>query len=481
MNFIYFNPDEMRADVAACYGHGVVKTPNLDRLAAEGVRYDQCHVQHTVCTPSRCSFMTGWYPHTRGHRTLWHCLRPDEPNTLKYLKQNGYDVFLLGKNDLLAQESYDDSVSRVFTPKSWGKGGAKYDEDDPHYWNFLVGAIDDHPRDYQRVMQAAKLIREHKEGDKPFMIYLPLLFPHCPYHAPEPWHSMYKAEDLPPLRPAELEGKPDFHRLIRRYRRIDEYSQDDLREVMAKYLGMVSYVDYLLGIILDALDDSGHVDDTSLFFFSDHGDWAGDYGLVEKWPSGLDDCLTRIPMVVRTPGNKAGHVVAEPVECFDIVPTTLELAGIELKHTQYGRSMMPQLKGEAGDADRAVFAEGGYNAHEPHCFEGKAEDGVCADSKNIYYPKGLQQQQVPESVRRSTMIRTRSHKLIRRPGGEHELYDMVKDPQELENIFGRPEVEDIQRELTLRMLDWYIETADAVPFDIDPRDHPVKLMEPCEV
>jgi choline-sulfatase len=110
MNFILFNPDEMRAESAGCYGHPVAPTPNLNRLASEGTRFDQCHVQHPVCTPSRCSFMTGWYPHVRGHRTLWHMLRPDEPNLLKYLKQAGYEVLWGGKNDLLAPESFADSV-----------------------------------------------------------------------------------------------------------------------------------------------------------------------------------------------------------------------------------------------------------------------------------------------------------------------------------------------------------------------------------
>ena len=77
MNFIFFIPDELRAESVGCYGHPLAPTPNMDTLAAQGTRFDQCHVQHTVCTPSRCSFMTGWYPHVRGHRTLWHLLRPD--------------------------------------------------------------------------------------------------------------------------------------------------------------------------------------------------------------------------------------------------------------------------------------------------------------------------------------------------------------------------------------------------------------------
>ena len=111
MNFVFFIPDELRAESVGCYGNDLVRSPNIDRLAAGGTRFDQCHVQHTVCTPSRCSFTTGWYPHVRGHRTLWHMLRPDEPNLLRSFKEAGYDVYWGGKNDLLAPESFPLSVS----------------------------------------------------------------------------------------------------------------------------------------------------------------------------------------------------------------------------------------------------------------------------------------------------------------------------------------------------------------------------------
>ena len=108
MNFILFNPEEFRAESVGCYGHPLAPTPNMDQLATEGVRFENCFVQHTVCSPSRTSFMTGWYPHVRGHRTLWHLLRPDEPNLLRYLKRAGYQIRWYGKNDLLSVASLGD-------------------------------------------------------------------------------------------------------------------------------------------------------------------------------------------------------------------------------------------------------------------------------------------------------------------------------------------------------------------------------------
>jgi choline-sulfatase len=479
-NIIYYNPDEMRADLLGCYGHPVVQTPNIDRLAETGVRFDQCHVQHTVCSPSRCSFTTGWYPHVRGHRTLWHLLQPDEPNTLKYLKQAGYQVHWIGKNDLLAPESFEDSVTRVHATE-WGKGGDRdiFDPDEPGYWSFLYGPMPDHGTDWYQVNRAIECIRGWEPGDPPFMIFLATGLPHCPFTCPQPWYDMYDPDDLPPLRPAELEGQPVFKRLIRRYRRLDELDEAVLRKIRAVYLGMISYVDEMLGRLLGALEETGRDGDTSVFFFSDHGDWAGDYGLVEKWQSGVDDCLTRVPMIVRTPDCESGHVVEEPIECFDIMPTTLDLAGVECRHTHFARSMMPQLSGEAGDPDRAAFVEGGYDPHEPHCYEGDPEglDDIGSNQQGIYYPKGRQQQEHPESSVRCTKIRTLDYELIYRPKGTSELYDLKEDARELCNLYDDPAYAEVRAELERRILDWYVHTSDVVPFQRDPRGFPPDLPE----
>ena len=110
-NFVFFQPDEMRAESLGCYGHKVSKTPNFDAFAAEGTRFDQCHVSYTVCSQSRVAFMTGWPTHVRGHRTLWSLLHDWEPNMLKYFKRAGYDVRWWGKNDLLAPDAFNASVS----------------------------------------------------------------------------------------------------------------------------------------------------------------------------------------------------------------------------------------------------------------------------------------------------------------------------------------------------------------------------------
>ena len=475
MNILYFNPDQMRADFLACYGHPIAQTPNIDRLAAEGVRFDQCHVQHTVCTPSRCSFMTGWPPHVRGHRTLWHPLQPDEPNTLKYLKQAGYETHWIGKNDLLSAGALADSVTAIHAaPPGAAINKFLFKPGEPGFYSFLYGPLDGPNADWNRVEKAIEFLRSRKPGDTPFMLYLPLVYPHCPFTCPQPWYDLYDPDSLPPMRPADLEGKPLFHRLIRQYRALDKLDDRTFRKLRAVYLGMISYVDHMLGRLLDALEETGLARETAVFFFSDHGEWAGDYGLVEKWPSGLDDCLTRVPMIARIPGGVRGHVVTTPTECFDLLPTTLELAGVECRHTHFARSMMPQVHGAPGDPARAAFAEGGYDTNEPHCFEGSAllPYDVKNNPADIYYPKGLQQQEQPRGSARSAMIRTATHKLVARPNDVSELYDLVADPLELRNLFGKPEAGAAQRDLERRLLDWYIHTSDAVPFERQARGFP---------
>ncbi len=480
MNFIFFYPDEMRAESVSCYGHPLVKMPNYDRVAKEGVMFEQCHIQHPVCTPSRCSLMTGWYPHVGGHRTLWHLLRNHEPSLFRYLKEAGYHIEWYGKNDLYAQDYFEGVVDVAKSEKAIGQAGAcPYEEGTPGHYSFLREAFSGscyETGDMQNVQTSIDFLHNRKKGDKPFFMYLPLTMPHPSYSAPEPFHSMYNPKDLSPLRPAGIDGKPDYHSLIRKYRGLDQLPEGAMEKIQAVYLGMNSYVDWMLGRLLEALDETGLDEDTVLIISSDHGDWAGDYGLVEKWPSALDDTITHVPLLIRMPENKSGHIVKEQVELFDIMATVLDIAKIEPSHVHFAKSLVPQLMGAPGDKNRAVFAEGGYDTHELHCFEGSILNNInLMNPKHVYYPKALQQQECPKSVCRSTMIRTLEYKLIKRPQGVSELYDLRTDSQELCNLYENPKYTDIKRELEERLLNWYIHTSDVVPLDIDKRGLPPQV------
>ena len=471
-NLVFFMPDELRAESIACYGNPVVKTPNMDRLAREGTRFAHCYAQNPVCGPSRCSLMTGWPVHVHGHRSLYYFLRPDEPNLFRYLKQNGYDIFWYGKNDLLASQCFADSVTEWGSHPGRGRPRSgtsnPWQLNDPHYYSFLYEEGGDR-RDYADWgnVQAGIRILERQQ-DKPFCIFLPLSSPHPPYTAPQGFHNMYDPAKLPPLRPIGLPNKPDFYEGIRKNYHLEPLGEDVFRKIHAVYLGKISYTDWLLGELLEAIDKTGHSDDTAVFLFSDHGDWAGDYGLVEKWPSAMDDVLTHIPLIVRLPGSVQGHASQEIVELYDVMSTSLALAGVEAHHTHFARSLMPQLHGEPGDPGRAAFSEGGYNIYEPQCFEPAAG----RTPRMIYYVKERLEVDHPEMVSRAAMIKTADHKLVLRPGGLNELYDVAKDPRELHNVYGQHSYASAQQNLLERLLHWYALTADVAPFDKDPRGSP---------
>ena len=185
-------------------------------------------------------------------------------------------------------------------------GPATYsNQSDPRYYSFLADPAPNATQDLDNVDAALQFIngRTGDNSSTPWMMFLPLLLPHPPYSCPEPWYSMVDRSVVNVSRPADLKNKPDFHRVVRNTSGLDRQSPEmadaTFREARAIYLGSIAYSDYLLGQLLDALDATGQADDTVVVVFSDHGDYAGDYGLVEKWPSGLEDVLTRVPLYVR--------------------------------------------------------------------------------------------------------------------------------------------------------------------------------------
>lgn len=475
-NLILFFPDELRADALGAYGNPVCKTPNFDRLAREGARFENCHVQNPVCAQSRCSLLTGWPTSVRGHRSLYYLLRPDEPNLFRYLRQAGYDVFWFGKNDALAQASFNDSVTE------WSDGGAPYGAATtralggpgvtPGSGSMLFPGLSDRREgsDYTNLQSAIRIL-ERREDARPFCIFLPLFNPHPPYAAPKDFQDLYDPRTLPPLPPPGLPKRPAYQADMRATYGLDKLTDPQLRKVRAVYYGQVSYTDWILGELMAALERTGRAGDTALVVGSDHGDYAGDYGLTEKWPSGLEDCLTHVPLIARIPGGQRGVVARDMVELFDIMPTFLDLAGTKATHTHFARSLMPQLHGGPGDPQRAAFTEAGYNPSEPQAFE--------PILRGLYEPKTRLQNERPTDVMRCASVRTKTHKLVERPGGQSELYDCVRDPANARNLIDEPSLAAIRHGLHQQLADWYITTSGVPPTDKDPRGLPPPRMPPA--
>ncbi len=469
-NIVIFMPDEQRADCAGFMGNNVIQTPVLDKFANDHSGFSNFFVNNPVCTPSRIAMFTGWYPHVRGHRTLWNLLRPDEPNLFRYLKEGGYHVEAWGKNHLLSEESISDSVDH------WGTiefdrtriPTNRWTKDDKWYNTFYFGerpaemSTNTADADTLRIEGALNFLRS--TPSEPFCLYIPLLFPHSPYWVEEPYFSLHNRKAVPPPLPANHEGKPKYYSDIHQSYGIDKLSEDDLRELRATYYGMCSRVDDQFGELINTLHEEHLWDNTAIFYLSDHGAYDGDYGLVEKWPSGFEDCLIRSPLAIRVPGIDAQPTNNTLCQTIDLTPTILDIAGIKLKHDQYGQSLLPLIKGDLDTLRDAVYCEGGHNRHEVQAFELKQ----TAPSDDYYaYEKFRIQTENRNSVCKSSMIRTIDWKYIHRTHDTDELYHLSSDPGEQTNLIDRPKHHRIQQELSQRLLSWFVETSDVVPSDRD--------------
>ena len=480
-NLILFNPDQWRGDVLGHMGNAGAVTPVLDKLVTtEAVSFRNAFCQNPVCTPSRCSFMTGWYPHTRGHRTMFHMLQPHEPMLLKTLKDSGYFVWWGGKNDVVPAQNgfsdycdvkYDVPIDADIRPNlhsydSW-RGAPNSDTFYAHYYGRLENETNSKyvpDFDHAMIEGALEFIR-NAPADRPFCLYLPLRHPHPPYIVEEPWYSQIDPNQIP-SRTRELpKNKPVILQGIRDLQNTASWTERRWTDLRRTYYGMCARVDAQLGRLIGGLKETGQYDTTALFFFSDHGDFTGDYGLVEKTQNTFEDCLTRIPFVIKPPiGVDVTPRVSDAlVELTDLAVTVAEFAGVELEHSQFGRSLAPLLVAEGAHRD-AVFCQGGRLAAEEHTQE--KEHSATPDA--LYYPRMTMQHRIPEHGK-ATMLRTPTHKFVHRLYEANELYDLSSDLQEVQNLAGDPAYRDIERQLEQRLMQFYLETADIVPYQIDAR------------
>jgi arylsulfatase A-like enzyme len=298
---------------------------------------------------------------------------------------------------------------------------------------------------------------------EPWLLLVALIFPHPPFEVEEPWYSLHDRTSVPRPVDTDLARKPAFMRAIRERYGTDRLDEADWAELIATYYGMISRVDSQLGRVLAAVDAAGAADRTVTTYFTDHGEYLGDYGLVEKWPSGLDDCLLRNPLVLHAPGMPAGQRCDALVELVDLLPTLLELAGVEARHTHFGRSLLPLLRDASAAHRDAVFSEGGFTRAERHLME---------DPPYPYDLKGAVQLADPVHTGKAVALRTADWTYIHRLYESNELYDRRADPRELSNLAGDPLNAEVEGQLRDRVLDWMIETADVVPWEADPRFDP---------
>lgn len=462
----------------------------------DAVSFASAFCQSPVCTPSRCSFMSGWYPHVRGHRTMYHMLHHElgEPNLLGILKENGYQIWWGGKNDLLPIDSsiahscdihfeptLEDYNRWNFSPRennnsgdlSWrGKPGSK------NYFSLFKGKLDVRDErlygdsDWAMIHGATDFLLQNS-NKSPFCLYLPLTYPHPPYCVEEPWYSLINRNKLPirAKNTTDWTGKPSILRGIYEGQGLHDWTEAQWNELRATYYGMCARLDYQFSLLLDALHHTDQYDESAIFFFSDHGDFTGDYGIVEKTQNTFQDCLARVPFIVKPPAfieTKPG-VNQDLVELVDFSATVYDLTGIEPGYDSFGKSVVPLLCGSKQKEPRnAVFCEGGRLLGEQQASE--KESSSIEGSLGLYSPRiNLQIQLDKPYHSKATMGRTKNYKYIMRLYEDDELYDLTCDPLEETNVVSDQSYSTILHELKQRMLEWYMETCDVVPKTIDER------------
>lgn len=483
-NIIIFNPDEMRADTMGHLGSQGAYTPFLDKMAeSDAVSFRRAFCQNPVCVPSRCSFTTGLYPHVSGHRTMAYLLREGEESIFSELKNDGYYVWMNARNDLIAaqnEEALYHHASEIFyggnIPKLKGPVSPK-DEKSPLDFHAMYNGklgLDENGKNYTRddedVDAAIKRI-QNKPKDKPLCVFLGLCYPHPPYQVEEPYFSMIDRSKLEKrIRPEECSGKAEIENAIRANQKLQEYSEEQWKELRAAYLGMVTKVDDQFRRLCDALKEAGEYDNSAIFFFSDHGDFTGDFGIAEKAQNTFEDCLTNVPFLIKPPkGYDLDPGVSDSlVELVDFYATAMDMADVRPAHTQYGISLTEVLKDRSAGVREFVTCEGGRNPEEIHCDEFHAGGPEGTTPYSSYYARHLAQTD-PDAHAKGFMIRTADYKYVSRVNEADEFYDLVKDPKERNNVISDPQYSSVVREMEKRLRLWLMRTADIVPFDYDKR------------
>jgi arylsulfatase A-like enzyme len=482
---IIFNPDEMRADSLHHLGNEASHTPNLDDIIKnDAVSFSNAFCQNPVCVPSRCSFMTGLYPHTNGHRTMSYLLRPGESSLLKELKDSGYYVWMNDRNDLTAGQYdgwtesladeiyYNDPTKRAPGPKV----DKKLEMGDKNFYSHFKGelGVDENGLNYSADDQAIDAAIERIKNpldDRPLCIFLGLFYPHVPYQVENPYFSAIDRTKLKMrIKLSDTLNKAPILYAINKEEKMSDYTEDDYNELRATYLGMCMKVDYQFGKIVKALKETNTYDDSAIFFFSDHGDFTGDYSLVEKCQNSFEDCLTNVPFVVKLPKEyKVDPGVNDSlVELVDFYKTCLDISGTKETHTNFGRNLVANIANKDFCGRDYVFSEGGREPGETWADEYHSDGPNGTSPNNEYYPKKIAQKD-DKLHDKGIMCRNKEYKYVSRSHTKDEFYDLINDPFELVNQIDNPKYKEIIFDMRFETLKWLERTSDIVPFDLDSR------------
>ncbi|MFC3613446.1 sulfatase-like hydrolase/transferase [Lutimaribacter marinistellae] len=492
-NILFIMFDQLRWDYLGCYGHPHLETPNIDRLAAMGVRFDRAYIQSPICGSSRMSTYTGRYVHSHGASFNGVPLKVGEMTMGDHLRKVGMDCWLVGKTHMradaegmarlgLAPDSIigarvaecgfdvferDDGMLPEGPDGYYDPDGAKeynkwlkakgYESDNPWHdfansgldeeGNVLSGwflknsreAANIHEPDSETPYLTGRGMQFMEQTEGPWCCHLSFIKPHWPYVVPEPYASMYGPEHvLPPVRTdAERQNAHPVFKAFMDTKVGQAFSRDEVREaVIPAYMGLIKQADDQMGRLFDWMDKTGRMDDTMIVLTSDHGDFLGDHWLGEK--TFFHDASTRMPLIIYDPSPDAdatrGTACDALVESIDLAPTFVEIAGGEVPdHILEGRSLLPILRGQARDTGREyAICEWDYSA------TGVAT-ALNADPRDALL----------------FMVATKEWKLIHAQGGYRPmLFDLQNDPQELVDLGESDEHAEVIERLYSYLHDW---------------------------
>jgi len=396
-NVLFIAVDDLRPQLG-CYGHSRIKSPNIDKLASQGLRFDRAYCQQAVCAPTRASLLTGTRPDTTrvyNLQTPLNTVRPDLVSIPHHFRKNGYETISLGKVYHHANEDPQGwSVAPWLAKGAWGGGWrgyldplslvavrqndavlrAAYEREQragnrvtqPQYGRGPAYEGPDVPdRAYPDGMTCDKAIEELRRlRDRPFFLAAGFLKPHLPFNAPKKYWDLYSPEDIE--LPSRREWPENMPKLagsdwgeLRAYTGIPQKGPVDeatMRLLIHGYYACVSFLDAQVGRVLGELDRLGLRDNTAVILWGDHGWKLGDYGAWCKHTNFELD--TRVPMILSLPGQKtAGGATSALVEYVDIYPTLAEACGLEVPAQCEGKSMLPLVENPGRKWKAAAFSQ----------------------------------------------------------------------------------------------------------------------------
>jgi iduronate 2-sulfatase len=381
MNVLFIAVDDMNNDLG-CYGHPLVKSPNIDRLAKMGVRFDRAYCQFPLCSPSRSSLMTGLRPDTTRVFDLSYHFRkglPDVVTLSQLFKNNGYfaarvgKIYHYGNPGQIGTSGLDDapSWSQVINPSGRDKDIEKdIVNHTPKrglgsamcYYSDKEGKDEDHT-DGKVATETIKLLEQRK--DKPFFLACGFYRPHTPYVAPQKYFDLYPIEKI--QLPKEPDHRKDIHKaaLSSTNPPLFGCTEEEARHCKQAYYAGISFLDAQLGRVLDAMDRLKLWENTVVVFWSDHGYHLGEHGLWMK--QSLFEESARVPMIVVAPGAKGnGKSCPRTVELLDLYPTLADYSGLTPPKDLAGASLRPLLDDPAKAWDRPAHTQvqrGGFPGH----------------------------------------------------------------------------------------------------------------------